>query len=345
MNDVKCTPFFARLPWSEGESEEGERGVLVLRTTVAVFATDNTRLVRVKPRPHFLQPRGDPGKYVRWRSAAPVVTRAPRCALATVEGHRLAVGNARLLEREHITLDGLAERGATLAGQGRTTVQVALDGTAAAIIAIADAPRDSAKAAVTVLREMGVRAVMLTGDSHATAKRVAAAVGIEEVIAEVLPQDKAAKVKALQAQGRKVAMVGDGVNDAPALGPARRPHRHPDQPRDRAQNAPEPRLDGRLQHAGDPDRRRRPRASRVHAESCHCRAQHVPVEHHRGRQRHRAEAAAVTGPPNVIARAPITEVHATLHRHARIIVVAIAAGRHARDAAPHRPAARDSRAV
>ncbi|MGB0093176.1 MAG: heavy metal translocating P-type ATPase [Solirubrobacteraceae bacterium] len=141
-------------------------------------------------------------------------------ALATVEGHRLAVGNARLLEREHINLDGLAERAATLAGQGRTTVQVALDGTAAAIIAIADAPRDSAKAAATALREMGVRAVMLTGDSQATAERVAAAVGIEEVIAEVLPQDKAAKVKALQDQGRKVAMVGDGVNDAPALAQA-----------------------------------------------------------------------------------------------------------------------------
>ena len=141
-------------------------------------------------------------------------------AIATVEGHRLAVGTARLLEREHVSLDGLADRAATLAGQGRTTVQVALDGRAAGIIAIADSPRDTAKAAVTALRELGVRAVMLTGDSHATADRVAAAVGIEEVIAEVLPQDKAARVKELQDQGRKVAMVGDGVNDAPALAQA-----------------------------------------------------------------------------------------------------------------------------
>jgi Cu2+-exporting ATPase len=141
-------------------------------------------------------------------------------AIATVEGHALAVGNTRLLEREQVSLDGLAERAAQLAGQGRTTVQVALDGKAAGVIAIADAPRESAKAAVDALRELGVRPVMLTGDSRATAERVAAEVGIEEVIAEVLPQDKAARVRELQEQGRKVAMVGDGVNDAPALAQA-----------------------------------------------------------------------------------------------------------------------------
>ena len=141
-------------------------------------------------------------------------------AVATVEGHGLAVGNARLLEREQVSLNGLAERAAQLAGQGRTTVQVALDGRAAGVIAIADAPRETATAAVAALRELGVRAVMLTGDSRATAERVAAEVGIEEVIAEVLPQDKSAKISELQQKGRKVAMVGDGVNDAPALAQA-----------------------------------------------------------------------------------------------------------------------------
>jgi P-type Cu2+ transporter len=141
-------------------------------------------------------------------------------AVATVERRRLAVGNARLLARENVSLDGLAGRADQLAGEGRTTIQVALDGRAAGVIAIADAPRESAKPAVAALRDVGVRAVMLTGDNRSTAQRVAADVGIEEVIAEVLPQDKAAKIAELQQQGRKVAMVGDGVNDAPALAQA-----------------------------------------------------------------------------------------------------------------------------
>ena len=141
-------------------------------------------------------------------------------ALATVEGRRLAVGNTRLLEREGISLDGLSDRAAELAGEGRTTVTVAVDGRAVAVIAIADAPRETAAEAVQALKEQGVRPVMLTGDSRATAERIAAELGIEEVIAEVLPADKAAKVRELQADGRQVAMVGDGVNDAPALAQA-----------------------------------------------------------------------------------------------------------------------------
>jgi Cu2+-exporting ATPase len=140
--------------------------------------------------------------------------------LATVDGHRLAVGNARLLEREGISRDGLAARSDELAGQGRTSVQVAIDGRAAAVIAIADAPRETAAEAISALRELGVRPVMLSGDGQATAERVAAELGIDEVIAEVLPADKAARVAALRNEGRKVAMVGDGVNDAPALAQA-----------------------------------------------------------------------------------------------------------------------------
>ncbi len=138
-------------------------------------------------------------------------------ATATVEGKRLLFGNARLLDREHVPLNGLAARAADLAGQGRTTVQVALDGRAAGVIALADAPRATAKQAVAALREQGLHSVMLTGDSRQTAERVAAQVGIGDVIAEVLPGGKAAKVAEFEQQHRKVAMVGDGVNDAPAL--------------------------------------------------------------------------------------------------------------------------------
>jgi Cu2+-exporting ATPase len=140
--------------------------------------------------------------------------------VATVEGRRLAVGNARLLAHEGVSLDGLSAPAAELTGQGRTAVQVALAGRAAGVIAIADAVRETSKEAVAALRDLGVRAVMLTGDSGATAQRVAAELGIDEVIAEVRPPDKASKVAELQQQGRRVAMVGDGVNDAPALAEA-----------------------------------------------------------------------------------------------------------------------------
>jgi P-type Cu2+ transporter len=140
--------------------------------------------------------------------------------IATVEGSRLAIGNTRLLEREHVTLDGLSADAAELAGEGRTVVRIARDGQAIGIVAIADAPRETAAAAIAALKELGIRPVMLTGDNRQTAERIAAQLGLDEVIAEVLPQDKALKVKELQAQGRRVAMVGDGVNDAPALAQA-----------------------------------------------------------------------------------------------------------------------------
>jgi Cu2+-exporting ATPase len=141
-------------------------------------------------------------------------------ALATVDGGRVAIGNHRLMERESVELGALAGRREELAAGGRTAVLVALDGRAAGLIAIADAPRPTSKAAIEALHEAGVEVVMLTGDNEATAQRIAAGLGIDTVIAEVLPGDKAAKIAELQADGRKVAMVGDGVNDAPALAQA-----------------------------------------------------------------------------------------------------------------------------
>jgi P-type Cu2+ transporter len=107
-----------------------------------------------------------------------------------------------------------------MAGAGRTMVHVAVDGDAAVLIPIADAPRETASEAVAALKELGIRPVMLTGDNRQPAERIGAALGIEEVLAEVLPADKAAKVNELQARGQRVAMVGDGVNDAPALAQA-----------------------------------------------------------------------------------------------------------------------------
>jgi Cu2+-exporting ATPase len=138
-------------------------------------------------------------------------------ALATVDGRRVAVGNTRLMARQGVDLGGLAGRREALAAGGRTTVVIAVDGRAAGVIAIADAPRPTSRAAADALHELGVEVVMLTGDNRATAERIAAGLGIDTVIAEVLPGDKAAKIVELQHAGKKVAMVGDGVNDAPAL--------------------------------------------------------------------------------------------------------------------------------
>ena len=141
-------------------------------------------------------------------------------ALATVDGHRVVVGNRRLMERDGVDLAQLAARRQQVAEGGRTAVVVAVDGRAAGLIGMADAPRETAAAAVAELQRLGAEVVMLTGDNEATARRIGSLLGVTTVIAEVLPGDKSAQVAELQAQGRKVAMVGDGVNDAPALAQA-----------------------------------------------------------------------------------------------------------------------------
>jgi P-type Cu2+ transporter len=141
-------------------------------------------------------------------------------AVATVDGHRVAVGNARLLEREGVPHGELDANRSGLASAGRTVVLVAVDSRAAGVIAIADAPRPTSTTAVAELHRLGVQVVMLTGDNEGTARRIAAELGIDTVIAEVLPGDKADKVAQLQADGARVLFVGDGVNDAPALATA-----------------------------------------------------------------------------------------------------------------------------
>lgn len=141
-------------------------------------------------------------------------------AVATVEGRRVLVGNRRLMAAEGIDLGELAAHREELSAAGRTAILVAVDGTAVAVIAMADAVRPSAAAAVAALHDAGVQVVMLTGDNEQTARRIGDQLGIDTVIAEVLPGDKAAEVVRLQDEGRRVAMVGDGVNDAPALAQA-----------------------------------------------------------------------------------------------------------------------------
>jgi P-type Cu2+ transporter len=141
-------------------------------------------------------------------------------ASAEVAGHRVLVGNAKLMADEGVDLGTLGERRDELAGSGRTAVLVAVDGRAVGVIALADAPRETSAAAVAALHEAGVEVVMLSGDNEATARRIAGQLGIDTVIAEVLPGDKAAKITELQRSGKRVAMVGDGVNDAPALAQA-----------------------------------------------------------------------------------------------------------------------------
>ncbi len=139
---------------------------------------------------------------------------------AEVEGRRVAVGNARLMEREAVDITALAGEAARLAGEARTAVYVSADGRLLGVLGIADPVRTTSGAAVQRLRAMGLHVVMLTGDAAATAESVARTVGIEHVVAGVLPDRKLEEIRRLQADGSVVAMVGDGLNDAPALAAA-----------------------------------------------------------------------------------------------------------------------------
>jgi Cu2+-exporting ATPase len=140
---------------------------------------------------------------------------------ATVDGAEVFVGNEALLVQMKLALTpGLRERAATLAGEAKTPMYVVVGGALAGIVAVADEIRPNAKGAVARLKEIGLRTAMVTGDNRRTAESVARLLGIETVLADVLPADKASEIKKLQAEGLNVAMVGDGVNDAPALAQA-----------------------------------------------------------------------------------------------------------------------------
>ncbi len=136
---------------------------------------------------------------------------------ATIEGRAVALGNQALMQQSGVALDGLVERANDLARNGATPMYVAVDGVGAGLIAVADTLKPESREAVAEMKALGLDVWMLTGDNRATAEAIARQAGIDHLLAEVLPEQKSDKIKGLQAEGRVVAMVGDGINDAPAL--------------------------------------------------------------------------------------------------------------------------------
>jgi Cu+-exporting ATPase len=136
---------------------------------------------------------------------------------ARIEGKTVLLGNRKLMSDSSIDISALETRAGELTRQAQTPMYIAVEGKAAGLISVADAIKTDSAAAIQRLHDIGLTVVLLTGDNQGTAKAVAEQVGIDEVIAEVLPQDKADVVAKLQVQGKRVGMVGDGINDAPAL--------------------------------------------------------------------------------------------------------------------------------
>jgi Cu+-exporting ATPase len=136
---------------------------------------------------------------------------------ATVDGHRVLVGADRFMAQQNIDISALEDDERSLAEQGRTALYAAIDGKLAAVIAVADPVKPSSAAVIKALHDRGLKVAMITGDKQATADAIGREVGIDEVIAGVLPDGKVAALDALRQGGRKIAFVGDGINDAPAL--------------------------------------------------------------------------------------------------------------------------------
>jgi Cu+-exporting ATPase len=137
-----------------------------------------------------------------------------------IEGKNILLGNKKLMTEKKIELEKFEKKAEILAAEGKTPMYIGIDGKIAGIIAVADTVKESSKTAIAALHKMGIEVAMITGDNKKTATAIAAQVGIDRVFAEVLPQDKADEVKRIQMEGKKVAMVGDGINDAPALAQA-----------------------------------------------------------------------------------------------------------------------------
>jgi P-type Cu+ transporter len=139
---------------------------------------------------------------------------------ARVEGRGVLVGSRRFLSESGVSEDGLLPKGKELARDGKTPIFVAVDGEPVGLVAVADVVRDESREAIERLHALGLEVAMITGDNHRTAEAITRELGVDRVMAEVRPEDKASEVKRLQAEGKKVGMVGDGINDAPALAQA-----------------------------------------------------------------------------------------------------------------------------
>lgn len=156
-------------------------------------------------------------KGVELRQPENFIALAGRGVSGQVEGHGILLGNGLFLEESGVVVEGVSQEIAQLSGQGKTVLFLAVDGRFAALMAVADRLKAEVPAAVARLRRMGLRLVMLTGDQEITARAIATQAGIDEVIAQVMPEGKAETIRELQRQGLVTAMVGDGINDAPAL--------------------------------------------------------------------------------------------------------------------------------
>ena len=139
---------------------------------------------------------------------------------ATVDGHSVLVGSRKLMDESGISEDGLSPRAEEFSAAGKTPVLVSVDGEPAGLVAVADTVREESREAIEELKKMGLKVAMITGDNRRTADAIAHELGIDRVLAEVLPDQKSGEVEKLQSEGEVVAMVGDGINDAPALAQA-----------------------------------------------------------------------------------------------------------------------------
>ncbi len=137
-----------------------------------------------------------------------------------INGNNVAIGNKKLIVSENVELKDAEEKATTLSSQGKTPMYIAINGKLQAVIGVADVVKETSREAIEKLHEMNIKTVMLTGDNAKTAEAIAKNVGIDTVVSDVLPEEKAKVIENLQKEGKFVAMVGDGINDAPALAKA-----------------------------------------------------------------------------------------------------------------------------